>query len=620
MLDIPTRDAAFRYSGFISYSRHDARQAERLQTALERFRMPARLVGIAGAHGPVPDRLRPLFLDRSELTAASDLNEQLHDAIVASQWMIVICTPWAATSEWVDREIRLMQAEGRGGQILPALFDGDERNAFPPALRQADGQPVIPLAADFRRGGDGRRLATLKLVSAMTGVGLGDLVHRESHRRQRRLAGVAALSAAGMVAFAAVSIMAVRAQRAAEFERARSEAMVETLITDLRAAVKPLGSLKALGVINQAAADYFQDQPLDGLSDEALAQRARLLIAMGEDEVERGSMATARTHFEEAHRITAQRLAAAPDDADRMLDHATSEFWLGREAWSAGDARRARAAWTRYRALALALLAKQPDNPDWLLEAGYAETNIGILDLRASMDLPMAERRFESALSHYRQALQLQPAHDSAALDLADGLAWLADSYRLHGRLAEANVLRAERRALLERHLADDPGSYHLAQQLLFNQIAVGRIADAERRHSDAAGIYREAAIEAERLLAKDPLNAVVSGALAMARLFAMRSDLLGADRARAIRTEIAECALLRRAANPAEVEDWCRLVVARRAAMVGEFGAAETHLAAVTARQLRPEGPKLSDRFGLDFAAEVAAVRAIAGKELPGR
>lgn len=608
MLDVPAVDTHWRYSGFISYSRHDSKQAQWLHTALERFRMPARLAGREGARGPVPERLQPLFLDRSELTAASDLTGQLQNAIAASQWMIVLCTPWAATSEWVDREVRLMQALGRGGHILPALFDGDERNAFPPALRDGDQGPVSPLAADFRPGGDGRRLATMKLVSVMTGVGLGDLVHRESHRRQRRMAGVAALSAGGMVAFAALSLFAVRAQRAAEFERERSEAMVETLITELRAAVKPLGSLSALGVINEAAARYFRGQPIEKLSDEALAQRARLLIAMGEDEVARGGMDAALTHFTEAHRTTERRLAAAPDDPARILDHATSEFWLGQHAWNSGDAQRARQAWGAYRQMTLRLLAAEPDNPDWLLEAGYAETNLGIVALRQDLDIPMAERRFETALAHYRQVLLQRPHDETVTMDLADGLAWLADTERLAEKPAMARALRSEQRALLEARLATDPNRFNIREQLAASRIALGRIAEAEGKTGEALDQFTQAEAEAGTLLLRDPDNAMLAETRRMAALFAARAMLLqGAGNA-----VVPDCAEPQRAISPAELEDWCHMVEARRLAMAGDGAAAARLLDSVRGRQLKPGALRLSEAFGLDFGSEAEAIRAL--------
>ena len=45
--------------------------------------------------------------------------------------------------------------------------------------------PAEPIAADYRREGDGRRLAQLKLVAGLTGLKLNDLVRGENRRRMQ---------------------------------------------------------------------------------------------------------------------------------------------------------------------------------------------------------------------------------------------------------------------------------------------------------------------------------------------------------------------------------------------------------------------------------------------------
>lgn len=54
----------FRYKAFVSYSWADAEWGKWLLQAIETYRTPAALIGKAGASGPVPARLHPLFKDR----------------------------------------------------------------------------------------------------------------------------------------------------------------------------------------------------------------------------------------------------------------------------------------------------------------------------------------------------------------------------------------------------------------------------------------------------------------------------------------------------------------------------------------------------------------------------
>ena len=59
-----------RYRAFISYSHADARQATWLHRQLEGYRLPSRLRGGSGEHGPLPERL-PWRTERVALYAAS---------------------------------------------------------------------------------------------------------------------------------------------------------------------------------------------------------------------------------------------------------------------------------------------------------------------------------------------------------------------------------------------------------------------------------------------------------------------------------------------------------------------------------------------------------------------
>lgn len=128
----------FHYDAFISYKRAplDTAVAQRLMTRLEGYRAPAALIKAHGAE--VRPRIRRIFRDREELHASSDLQQSLEDALANSRFLIVVCSPGAARSPWVCREIELF-ARLRGPQfILPLLIEGERsadldnpRAAFP---------------------------------------------------------------------------------------------------------------------------------------------------------------------------------------------------------------------------------------------------------------------------------------------------------------------------------------------------------------------------------------------------------------------------------------------------------------------------------------------------------
>src|SRR4051812_4604923 len=112
MSDIENR--RYRYWAFISYSSKDTPWARWLHARLENYTIPVHLRGRSTPVGePAPERFRPLFRDRDELPASSDLTYDVEDALRASRYLIVVCSRNAAASKWVNKEIASFQTLGR---------------------------------------------------------------------------------------------------------------------------------------------------------------------------------------------------------------------------------------------------------------------------------------------------------------------------------------------------------------------------------------------------------------------------------------------------------------------------------------------------------------------------
>lgn len=178
----------YQYWAFISYNSKDQAWARWIQNALETYRIPRPLVGQQmPTKESAPKRFYPIFRDRDELPVSSDLVIDIENALTASRYLIVICSPNSAVSGWVNREIEIFRALGRDNRIFAVIVDGEpnsgkESECFPEALRQ-----VQPLAADIRPHADGKRDTKLKLLSAMLGIGLDGLKQRDAQRQILRL-------------------------------------------------------------------------------------------------------------------------------------------------------------------------------------------------------------------------------------------------------------------------------------------------------------------------------------------------------------------------------------------------------------------------------------------------
>ena len=204
-----------KYWAFISYSHKDTGIADWLHQKLETYRVPKPLVGTPSREGEVPSRIMPIFRDREELPTSSELGDNLQKSLQQSRYLIVICSPDAAQSRWVEEEVRAFKRWHGRDHIIALIAHGvpnatdrgrAEEECFPQSIRfdvNAANAPVQvePIAADLRPEGDGRERAFLKIVAGLLGVGFDDLYQREKRRQKRRqmmLAAAAIVAVAGI--------------------------------------------------------------------------------------------------------------------------------------------------------------------------------------------------------------------------------------------------------------------------------------------------------------------------------------------------------------------------------------------------------------------------------------
>ncbi|CAH2403100.1 toll/interleukin-1 receptor domain-containing protein [Mesorhizobium escarrei] len=208
--DSPQQETEFKYWAFISYSHADEAWGTWLHKALERYRVPRTLIGRSTPIGKVPKRILPVFRDRDELPGAANLSEKIAQALTRSRWLIVICSPRAAVSHYVNEEITAFKRLGRTDRILCFVVDGEPGattrpqsgmlEAFPEAVRYELGpdgkitdRPAEPLAADARKDKDGKVNAKLKLLAGILGVAYDELKQRETRRRRWQFVQLAGL-------------------------------------------------------------------------------------------------------------------------------------------------------------------------------------------------------------------------------------------------------------------------------------------------------------------------------------------------------------------------------------------------------------------------------------------
>jgi TIR domain len=161
------------YGCFISYRHADNRDEGRqwaswLHHALETYEVPKELVGTRNERGEViPEWIFPVFRDEEEL-ATGNITERIYAALGRSRVLVVVCSPRALESNYVDQEIRYFKTmRGNASSLFAihaAIVEGDPsatagrpQTCFPEALRYELTDGVIDpqrraeiLAADFR--------------------------------------------------------------------------------------------------------------------------------------------------------------------------------------------------------------------------------------------------------------------------------------------------------------------------------------------------------------------------------------------------------------------------------------------------------------------------------------
>ena len=225
-----------RYFAFLSYSHKDVAHARWLHRALERYKIDANLVGRSTEQGLVPSSLSPVFRDRDDFSAGHHLERDTLEALKESRALLVMCSPAAAVSRYVNEEVRIFKSTCPDRLVIPVIVSGGPDQSFPQALRSkvnASGQITSIadelLGADLRPECDGKELGLSKIVAGLLGLPLDEIVHRAERDKRRRLkiwlGGLTTVSCvlAGMATWAELNRREAVAQRAITqraFERA----------------------------------------------------------------------------------------------------------------------------------------------------------------------------------------------------------------------------------------------------------------------------------------------------------------------------------------------------------------------------------------------------------------
>jgi len=183
----------FPNDAFISYSRKDKEFAARLQETLGKYKPPKGL--------NLPQRNLVVFRDEEDFTGV-EYHASLEKHLKNSRKMIVLCSPHARKSQYVNDEIRRFAQERGKENIIPVLVSGianneakpeqEEEKAFPEALCEI---MEMPLAASYV-GFDSKKQdkvnkgvfygAWYKILADLYDISRNEIEERDKRRQARQ--------------------------------------------------------------------------------------------------------------------------------------------------------------------------------------------------------------------------------------------------------------------------------------------------------------------------------------------------------------------------------------------------------------------------------------------------
>jgi WD40 repeat protein len=233
----------YQFDVFLSYSRKDEEFGKKLEEALENFRLPKHV-----KTSLISKNRLSVFRDKNDLVPTdTDYYQTIASYLKRSGNLIVVCSPNARRSQYVNQEIAAFLESHEPKRIIPVLLAGrpnnesqanPEEHAFPEALCSA---LKMPLALDFtefeRAKGKvtrGRhRDSWYTLLAKIFGAERAELERVDAKRQARRRAIFAAV-AVTIIALLSVALVfavisrseAVKQKQAAENERDSSRRLL----------------------------------------------------------------------------------------------------------------------------------------------------------------------------------------------------------------------------------------------------------------------------------------------------------------------------------------------------------------------------------------------------------
>ena len=535
------------YLAFISYRHADNTEEDRqwatwLHQQLEVYDIPADLIGATNLRGElIPERIYPVFRDEISLPADADLSSSIVQSLDRSRFLIVLCSPRAVQSHYVNQEILHFKQSVKEDWIIAAMICGEPnasiddakqenpedirtQECFPEALQyemNSDGaldkhKRTEPIAADFRlpdgsegltnpdaykrqllQGGyskaDAERLAQryeeqlnnakLKIIAGILGVRLEQLTQRDKIYQLSKARAAArrfrriAASMAGLALAATISGGLAYQQ----WQRATAERdRAETLLGQIRDNLD------------------FMNFELRDVMKAYVPTEKRVPLIRRVDEIVESLQQTGSQSAEDKRLIAVSLL----NKADLILKNRQL------------DPSKALPLLKQAQSITKNLAEEAPQNDAFQQDLSITYTKLGDIMLNRGDD-KAAREYYASALNVDQALVAQQPENRTFAYNLSVSYSKMGDAIlRLPGGVDAAWLAYTEALKKAESLVEDEPTNKDFLHRLWETNIALG---DSQLRRigSKAAQLHYQSSLEiARNALDKDPSNTQLKSAV----------------------------------------------------------------------------------------------------------
>ena len=525
------------YDAFISYSHaKDKPVAATLQAAIQKLGKPW-----------YQRRALRLFRDDTSLSATPHLWPTIEQALGQSRFFLLLASPEAAASKWVNKEVGYWIENNSIETLLIGLTDGEldwqegagdflTRDDFPLPPVLAKRFPSEPKWVDLRPYRTGVQNAASRrdakftelaadFAAAIRGMPKEDLLSQEV-RQQRNALRLAIGAAAALLILAAgataASVLAYRAeqdayrqQQEAIAQRNRAEATLaaatrtaNSLVFDLAQRFRNNAGIPATLIKDiLGRARDLQEQLINSgqVTPDLKRSEAVTLIELSDSLVAIGATKDAFAAADQAEKIFDDLTARYPGNKDYQRGLFVSYVKRGGVQVAQGDFNGALI--TDWEALVVAdpMLRSDPGNAGWQDDVAEVDNSIGRI-LKSRGELAGALKSYRDGLAIRQRLAQADPANPVWQRGL-----WASESsigdLQMQNDVVGAQKSYESALAIMEQLTQSAPANTDLQRQLSVSYQNVGGAQETQGNLAAALKFYQASLHIMERLARPDPGN-----------------------------------------------------------------------------------------------------------------